>query len=126
MPANRCHILLVDDHADSAMFMAKLLKLEGHTVLIADCCASARALAEGEKFDLLISDIGLPDGTGYELMGELGRTYGLRGIALSGRALPEDVDASREAGFVEHLIKPVSMPEVAEAISRIARSPAKA
>jgi len=119
MPTTSYRILLVDDHPDSAMFLARLLQHEGHTVRTADCCAGAKELAAEETFDLVISDIGLPDGTGYELMGELRSSHGLRGIALSGRAQPEDVDASKRAGFEEHLIKPVAMPDVTGAIQRL-------
>lgn len=115
-------ILVVDDHTDSAMLLARLLKIEGHEVRTAGSLAGARKMCEAEKFDLLISDIGLPDGSGYDLMRYLRAEYGIRGIALSGRGLPEDFDASEKAGFDAHLVKPVMLPDVTAAIARVADS----
>ncbi|HEY1685417.1 MAG TPA: response regulator [Tepidisphaeraceae bacterium] len=113
-------ILVVDDHADSALLLARLLKKEGHDVKTAGTVSAAREICELEKFDLLISDLGLPDGSGYELFGFLRDRYGMKGIALSGRGLPEDVAASEEAGFEAHLVKPVILPDVSAAIARLA------
>ena len=66
--------------------------------------------------DLVISDLGLPDGTGLDLMRELGGRYGLRGIALSGYGMDEDIQRSRDAGFAPHLTKPVTLQMLQEAI----------
>jgi CheY-like chemotaxis protein len=71
--------------------------------------ASALAAATSAPFDLVISDLGLPDGTGFELMRELRDRHGLSGIALSGYGMEEDVRRSREAGFRGHLTKPVDL-----------------
>jgi two-component system, chemotaxis family, CheB/CheR fusion protein len=115
-----CKILVVDDHADSAMLLARLLKMEGHEVKTAGTVLGARKLCEAEKFDLLISDIGLPDGSGYDLFGYLRNQYDMKGIVLSGRGQPEDVAASERAGFAAHLVKPVMLPDVSAAIARVA------
>ncbi|MFP5284955.1 MAG: response regulator, partial [Thermoanaerobaculia bacterium] len=65
-------------------------------------------------------DLGLPDGSGLDLMRELGARHGLRGIALSGYGMEEDVQRSREAGFETHLTKPVNLETLREAIRRAA------
>jgi PAS domain S-box-containing protein len=102
-------ILLVEDHADTAEAMADLLRLGGHQVTLAGSVGEALAAAEGNGsgFDLVVSDLGLPDGSGQDLMRELARRHGLKGIALSGYGMEDDVQRSREAGFAFHLTKPV-------------------
>ncbi len=67
----------------------------------------------------MISDLGLPDGTGTELMEQLRSAYGLRGVALSGYGLEEDLARSRQAGFVAHLVKPVSFVELHRVITSL-------
>jgi CheY-like chemotaxis protein len=101
-PPDHLRILLVEDHADTRAVLARLLEHQGHTVFTAQDTASALRLAETCEAELLISDIGLPDGTGYELMERLRLARpSLAGIALSGFGMPSDRDQSREAGFAE-------------------------
>ncbi len=71
------------------------------------------------RFDLLISDLGLPDGTGFDLMNTLRERGGPPGIALSGYGMESDIDKTREAGFSEHLIKPVAIDRLEEAMRRL-------
>jgi signal transduction histidine kinase len=104
-----CRILLVEDHKSTSAALSNLLTRRSHRVVAAANVAEARAAAEREDFDILISDIGLPDGNGYELMTELGNRSGLVGIALSGYGMPVDVSRSQAAGFASHLVKPVSI-----------------
>jgi PAS domain S-box-containing protein len=112
-------ILLVDDNEDTLSVIARTLRLNGHEVTTADSVATALAAA-AQPFDLLITDIGLPDGTGWELMREL-RTRGpVRAIALSGFSMDDDIRRSREVGFIEHLSKPVMPDELEQAIIRAA------
>jgi CheY-like chemotaxis protein len=73
-------------------------------------------------FDLIISDIGLPDGSGIELMQLLNARTPIRGIAVSGYGMEEDIRRSREAGFMAHLTKPINFHQLEEAIHRIVRS----
>jgi signal transduction histidine kinase/CheY-like chemotaxis protein len=113
-------ILLVEDHEDTAEAMADLLGVRGHQVTVARSLAEARAAAAESTFDLLVSDLGLPDGSGNELMREFSARYGLRGIALSGYGMEEDLRKSREAGFKRHLIKPVSPQALEAAIQQVA------
>jgi signal transduction histidine kinase/methylmalonyl-CoA mutase cobalamin-binding subunit len=112
------HLLLVEDHADTAHVLARMLRRAGFQVTVATTIAQALAEAAAAQkpvddsgrsrpIRLVISDLGLPDGTGHELMGELSEKYQLRGIALSGFGMEEDVHRAAEAGFARHLTKPV-------------------
>jgi CheY-like chemotaxis protein len=78
--------------------------------------------AEGAEFDLLLSDLGLPDGSGIDLMQHLKARAALRGIALSGFGTEADIQRSREAGFEEHLTKPVDVGRLRAAVERLGRT----
>ncbi|HEV2856453.1 MAG TPA: PAS domain S-box protein [Thermoanaerobaculia bacterium] len=112
-------ILLVEDHPDTAEAMADLLRLSGHQVTVAGSVASGLAAAEAGAFDLLLSDLGLPDGSGQDLMRELGRRYQLKGIALSGYGMEDDIRRSHEAGFARHLTKPVNRQALETTIRQV-------
>ncbi len=112
-------ILLVDDHIDTNRVMKLLLERRGYQVTTAHDMASAIEQSRYGNFDLLISDIGLPDGSGLELMRTIRRTIPLQGIALSGFGMEEDVRKSLEAGFSEHLVKPVNIQVLHESIERV-------
>ena len=112
-------ILLVDDNQDTLRVIARLLRLNGHQVVTAESVSSA-ITAAAEPFDLLITDIGLPDGTGWELMRELRRRGPVRAIALSGFSMDDDIRRSREVGFIEHLCKPIMPDDLEQAILRAA------
>jgi PAS domain S-box-containing protein len=119
-------LLLVEDHADTAEAMADLLRALGHRVTLAGSLASALAAADAAdgKFDLVVSDLGLPDGSGLDLMRELSGRYGLKGVALSGYGMEEDVRRSHEAGFSKHLTKPVTV-QALKAVLREAWGPGR-
>jgi len=108
-------ILLVEDHADTAEAMADLLSLIGHRVTLAGTVAEALSAAGRDRFDLVVSDLGLPDGSGLDVMRALAGG-GLPGIALSGYGMEEDVRQSLEAGFRKHLTKPVNLQRLEAAI----------
>ncbi|WP_050028539.1 response regulator [Verrucomicrobium sp. BvORR034] len=113
-------ILLVEDHEDTREVMRQLLQRRGHEVLVARSVATALALLDhGEPVDLLISDLGLPDGSGLDLIKSIRNRLPLRAIALSGYGMEEDHQRSREAGFQEHLVKPVNFPDLLRAIERL-------
>lgn len=113
------HILLVEDHGDTARVMQRLLSDDGHTVKTVGDMASALPLATTCAFDLLLSDVGLPDGSGLELMQAI-RAKGLTlpGIALSGFGHEHDVERSLHAGFAAHLTKPVDLRRLSEAMCK--------
>ena len=106
-------LLLVDDHADTRAVLSRLLTKSGHEVVTADSAEKAlEILDDGVRFDALISDIGLPDCSGYELVREAKRRQPLKGIALSGMGMDEDILRSMEAGFDCHLTKPINLQEL--------------
>jgi CheY-like chemotaxis protein len=115
-------ILLVEDHAATRTALEHLLVRRKYEVRSAASATEARALAQQESFDLLISDIGLPDGNGYDLMREFREQYGMTGISLTGYGMEEDVSRSRDAGFVQHLTKPVRMQSLDSALASISRA----
>jgi len=102
-------VLLVEDHADTADMMKHLLEISGHQVETAADIATALEMANRHHFDLLISDLGLPDGTGHDLLRQLRRQghRKLAAIAISGYGQERDLEQSRRAGFTAHLTKPV-------------------
>ncbi len=109
-------LLVVDDHYDTCIGLKMILERRGYRVTVANSADQAVERADAEDFDLLISDIGLPDRSGYELMQELHTRKGLRGIALSGFGMENDVSRAREAGFSEHLTKPINFDRLERAI----------
>lgn len=111
-------ILLVEDHSDSADMFLRLLEGAGYAVTCVEGAVDAARLCDERPFDLLICDIGLPDGDGWSLMRQLHAAHGIRGIALSAHAYPADEQRSREAGFCEHVTKPVSFETLLAAIHR--------
>ncbi len=115
----RLRLLIVEDHDDTARALRRLMTKAGYAVSIASNVVTALALAARETFDLLISDLGLPDGTGYDVMTGLQKIQPLPGIAMSGYGMEDDVRRSREAGFGAHLVKPVEVPKLIAAIRQV-------
>ena len=116
-------ILLVEDDPFTLRVMARVLKGLGHQVRTATGAKAALEISERETFDLLISDIGLPDGSGLDVMRELKQRKNLRGIALSGFGMDEDIRRSQEAGFDQHMTKPVSTEWLEKAIQTLTGEP---
>ena len=110
-------ILLVEDHEPTRSALSRLLARRRHFVEAAGSVAEARSLASNDRFDLVISDIGLPDGDGCELMALLRRERRLRGIALTGFGMEHDIVRSRQAGFFTHLTKPIRADQLEAAIA---------
>ncbi len=113
-------ILLVDDNDDSLQITARLLRRVGFTVHAARTAKEASALAAGGSCKIVVSDIGLPDGSGFELMRELKAMYGLKGIALTGHIEPRDEQDALDAGFSRHLAKPITLLDLVRAIKEVA------
>lgn len=114
-------LLFVEDHADTGKVIARILEADGYQVVRAASVAEAKTVAEremaGQGIDLVVSDLGLPDGSGLELMRELADRFGLKGIALSGYGMESDLQASAAAGFVHHLIKPIKSNQLRQALA---------
>jgi CheY-like chemotaxis protein len=117
-PESPCSILLVEDHHDTAAVLSRALKRKGFRVGTVNTVADAIRMFEAERFDLLISDIGLPDGSGIELLIRLNAVRRIPAIALSGYGMERDLEKSRVAGFIEHLIKPVNLDALCDSIAR--------
>jgi CheY-like chemotaxis protein len=115
--AEKRRILVVEDHEDTLRSMKLLLKRLGYEVLAAENMEDALRIAEEEHFDILLSDIGLPDGSGLELLKRIRQRRDVPALALSGFGMDEDIERSRDAGFSEHLTKPVSIDRLQAAIA---------
>jgi hypothetical protein len=118
-------ILLVEDHVDTLQILQRLLGRAGHTVQGVSTITAAGALLSTEPFDLLISDLGLPDGSGLELIRTARPGFAKPAIALSGYGLEEDVSRCREAGFNAHLTKPVNLDSLNRLLARLAAGSAE-
>ena len=114
-------ILLVEDHVDTSAAMSRLLSRIGHHVRTAGTVRAAIDAARSESVDVVISDLGLPDGSGHDLMRLLRDVGPVRGIALSGYATDDDVRRSHDAGFDTHLTKPTDFDRLVETIEQLAR-----
>ncbi|ACB74423.1 hybrid sensor histidine kinase/response regulator [Opitutus terrae] len=115
-------VLLIEDHQPTCRTLCELLTRRRYRVVTANTVADAYAAAARESFDFVISDVGLPDGNGCELMADLRARYGLRGAALTGYGRDEDVARSHAAGFVTHLTKPVSVRALDQALQQLVAS----
>jgi CheY-like chemotaxis protein len=116
-------ILLIEDNPDTLRYVALLLRKRGHVVTTAQDFHTARNFATLAVFDLIISDIELPDGSGLEIIRELNQFRPTPAIALTGFGSVDDVLLCRDAGFAEHLTKPIDVRELDAAIARAAARP---
>jgi PAS domain S-box-containing protein len=114
-------ILLVEDHDDTREIFEMILRHKGHLVESAATAEAALTLAGRQAFDIVISDLGLPDCSGTELMTILRQRHSLRGVALSGYGMEEDIRRSKSAGFDEHLTKPVDPAKIDRLLANIMR-----
>lgn len=112
-------ILLVDDHEDTLILTKIMLERRGYVVATATTMEVALQLGRAHTYDLVVSDIVLPDGSGLELFATLKSETGVVGIALSGFGREADIHRSKEAGFSEHLTKPVNMARLHEVIQHL-------
>jgi CheY-like chemotaxis protein len=120
-PIGRLRILLVEDHVDSAYVLSKILTLSGYEVDTAGTSASALELYRGNQYDLVLSDIGLPDGSGIDLVQKMKEIKDVRAIALTGFGTEEDMLLSEQTGFILHLTKPVDIQHLQAAIQRFGK-----
>jgi CheY-like chemotaxis protein len=114
--AEKARIFVVEDHAGTARALKVYLENHGYAVSTADSVASALTHARQERFDLLLCDIGLPDGTGWDLMKTLSADRVVCGIAFTASCGPDDIERSRKAGFHTHLVKGSSAEDLVLAI----------
>lgn len=124
--ARKLRILLLEDHVDTNESLTLLLEMQGHTVTQAFDVATAVGQAREKDFDLLLSDLGLPDGTPEAVMKEVARRNDTPGVALTGFGMDKDVERTRGYGFSYHLVKPVDVGRLEEILLECAaRIPAE-
>ena len=112
-------ILLVEDHDDTRRVLARLLSHFGYEVTVSATVEAALQAFRTQPFDAILSDIGLPDGTGYDVISEAKRSRDVRGVALTGFGMSEDIRRSKEAGFDFHLTKPVDVSELRTVLRKL-------
>jgi PAS domain S-box-containing protein len=125
--AKAIHVLLVEDNLDTLRVLSRLLRRAGFHVSTADTLTAALSLAAQEQFDVVVSDIGLPDGSGLDLMRRIRETHGanVAGIALSGYGMDEDLARSFDAGFISHLIKPIDFATFEAEVRKVVAAKAR-
>ena len=111
-------ILLVEDHEDTAEVMSRLLREKGYSVETCATVAEASKMIRSREFNLVLSDIGLPDGTGIDLIRELRQHSSIPAIALTGFGKDRDISQYKEAGFDAHLTKPVNFQKLEMVINQ--------
>ncbi len=120
-PATALRLLLVEDHESTREVLARILRRSGHEVHVArDGAEALRLAAEVENLHVVISDIGLPDQSGLDLMRQLKERHSLPGIALSGYGMEDDLKNARSAGFFAHLVKPIVLDQLRALLSQVA------
>jgi CheY-like chemotaxis protein len=118
--AKSLRILLVEDHRDTLQALSRLLTHFGHEISVADGAEAALEIIDSKEFDVVLSDIGLPDGSGYDLISEAKRRRSIKAVALTGFGTDEDIRRGKEAGFDFHLVKPVDFHELRTVLGQIA------
>lgn len=118
-------LLLVEDHADTARTLSALLRRASFEVVSVQDVAGAIAAAKVQPFDVLVSDLGLPDGSGYDVVHAVKDEQDIPAVAMSGFGMEEDVRRSRQAGFTEHLVKPIDVTELVATIRRVVAAHAR-
>ena len=118
-------ILLVEDHEDTRRAIKRWLEWKGWQVLTAGDQTSALAVGLKQDFDLLLCDLQLPDGNGWELMEKLKAAKPVRGIITSGHCSPSDIAHSKAVGYLEHLVKPYPVEELDALLERVQKQAAR-
>ncbi len=119
-PPKALQVLLVEDHQDTRRILSRLLTHFGHKVLAAENVRRALEIISSEELDVLLCDIGLPDGSGYEVISQAKRKHSIKAVALTGFGTEEDVRRSKEAGFDFHLVKPIDLHELQTVLDKVA------
>lgn len=118
-PARALSLLVVEDHEATRTTLERLLIRSGHLVITASTAHEALAAYKSARFDAVISDLGLPDGSGIDLMVEIQSIRPVFAIALSGYGMEDDLQRSKAAGFFAHLAKPVKMDQIKQLLTQI-------
>src|SRR6187431_2465281 len=113
-------ILVVEDHSDTLQALSRLLNHFGHDISVAEDARSARDMINAKEFDVVLCDIALPDGNGYDVIAEAKRKGAVKAVAISGFATRDDIERGRKAGFDYHLAKPLDFHELRTVLGQIA------
>jgi CheY-like chemotaxis protein len=113
-------ILVVENHGDTRRVLTGLLGHFGHSISAADNVESALAFVRAKHFDAIVSDLALPDGSGYDVIREAKRCQQLTGVALTANGEEDEIAWGRDAGFDYHLTKPVDFAQLREVLAQIA------
>ncbi len=120
-PAKNLRILLVEDHEDTADVLAQVMRGMGHTVEICGSVAEGREMIIRHEFDIILSDLGLPDGTGIDFIRSARETCQTPAVVLTGYGMADDIKNCLQAGFDEHLTKPVDFEKLEQTLQRTTR-----
>jgi len=112
-------ILVVEDHGDTLQALSRLLTHFGHEISVAEGAQSAQEIIHSKEFDVVLCDIALPDGNGYDLIAEAKRKRPVKAVAITGFGTEEDIRRGKEAGFDFHLVKPVDFHELRTVLGAI-------
>jgi CheY-like chemotaxis protein len=123
-------ILIIENHEVTATFISLYLQRLGHEVVVAPNAKAALERNDLARFDAILSDIGLPDVNGWELMKQIRPITGAFAIAMSGFGGEADVQRSLAAGYQHHLVKPfvpAALEDVLRKVNaeRLGRAPAR-
>jgi CheY-like chemotaxis protein len=119
-PGKSLRILVVEDHGETLQALSRLLSHFGHEISLAEGAQSALEIIGSKEFDVVLSDIALPDGTGYDVISEAKRKQPVKAVALTGFGATEDIQRGKEAGFDFHLTKPIDFHELRTVLAQIA------
>jgi CheY-like chemotaxis protein len=113
-------ILVVEDHSDTLEALSRLLSRFGHEISVANRAQNALSMIDSKQFDVVLCDIGLPDGSGYDVIAQAKRKQPVTAVALTGFGAIEDIERGKKAGFDFHLTKPVDFHELRAVLGQIA------
>jgi CheY-like chemotaxis protein len=116
----RLRILVVLYHNDTLQALSRLLSHFGHEISLADTAQSALNTIDSKEFDVVLCDIALPDGNGYDVVAEAKRKRPVKAVALTGFSTTDDIKRGEQAGFDFHLTKPVDFHELRAVLGQIA------
>jgi CheY-like chemotaxis protein len=119
-PGKSLRILVVEDHGETLQALSRLLSHFGHEISLAEGAERALEIIASKEFDVVLSDIVLPDGTGYDVISEAKRKQPVKAVALTGFGATEDIQRGKEAGFDFHLTKPIDFHELRTVLAQIA------
>ena len=119
-PGKRLRILVVEDHNDTLQALSRLLSHFGHEISLADTAQGALNTIESKEFDVVLCDIALPDGNGYDVVAQAKRKRPVKAVALTGFSSTDDINRAQRAGFDFHLTKPVDFHELRAVLGQIA------